>query len=594
MKMVLFDLGNTLESQDVLLPGARETLQAIEAMRDHDGNAVALALVSDFFMPSRPEEIPAIQQRYLDLLDDLGIRSFFEPVDARVTLSTTVGVFKPDRRIFEAVIAHSGLELTFSDIFFITENLEHVEAARRLGMRAVHFRGPGQTTGEVDELLDVTRLIEEFLQLPTARALLRMARSTALARCKLPPETHRARSDPAGSMAASWATFGDEVLLMTDRDWETLAQNAGRSLSELEELPSVARREHLHLVVQKGRLFQQTYPDVPVVLDRGRFLVIALAPEQARELGQRDAPCFTIQFLRDNQIVFEERSRDTFRFEPQAWIRTLLDRVSRDTLAADLNHLVSFPTRASTTAYYAEVADWARAQLATGYLTRTERFLINGQPSLNVVADKHGLRRGSRDVVLVVAHLDSVTHQHDPEAPAPGADDNASGSAGLLQMARVFKDHPAGHDLRFILFGGEEQGLLGSRHYLRHLPAEERGRIRAVINMDMIGTRNTAMDRAVLLEGADLSRGVLNGLERAGLTYTSLKIQISRMPAASDHVAFIQAGIPAVLTIEGADHTNTAIHSEHDTLDRIDYDLMLEIVRMNTAFVASALNLQSP
>lgn len=593
MKMVLFDLGNTLESQDVLLPGARETLQAIEAMRDHDGNAIALALVSDFFMPSRPEEIPAIQQRYLDLLDDLGIRSFFEPTDERVTLSTTVGVFKPDRRIFDAVIEHSRLELTFRDIFFITENLEHVEAARLLGMRAVHFKGPGQITGEVDELLDLTRLIEEFLQIPTARALLRMARSTALARCKLPPETHRARSDPAGSMTASWAVFGDDVLLMTDRDWETLTQRAGRSLSELEELQSVARRDHMHLVVQKGRLFQQAHPDVPVVLDRGRFLVVALAPDQAHELSQGDEPCYRIQFLRDNQVVFEERSRDNLRSEPQPWIQTLVDHVSHDTLAADLNHLVSFPTRASTTTHYAEAANWARAQLATGYLTRTEQFLINGQPCLNVVADKHGLRSGSQDVVLVVAHLDSITHQQDPDAAAPGADDNASGSAGLLQIARVFQNHLAVHDLRFILFGGEEQGLLGSRHYLTHLPAEERGRIRAVINMDMIGTHNTETDRAVLLEGADLSRSVLDGLERAGLTYTSLKIQTSRTPAASDHVPFIEAGIPAVLTIEGADHTNTAIHSAHDTLDRIDYELMLDIIRMNTAFIATVLDLQT-
>jgi hypothetical protein len=64
MKGVLFDLGKTLEDRDVLLPGARETLQAVQAMRDSNGEAAALALVSDFDTPDNPEQIPLIQQRY--------------------------------------------------------------------------------------------------------------------------------------------------------------------------------------------------------------------------------------------------------------------------------------------------------------------------------------------------------------------------------------------------------------------------------------------------------------------------------------------------------------------------------------------------
>jgi hypothetical protein len=76
MKGVLFDLGKTLEDRDVLLPGARETLQAVQAMRDSNGEAAALALVSDFDTPDNPEQIPLIQQRYYKLLDKLGIRSF--------------------------------------------------------------------------------------------------------------------------------------------------------------------------------------------------------------------------------------------------------------------------------------------------------------------------------------------------------------------------------------------------------------------------------------------------------------------------------------------------------------------------------------
>ena len=65
-------------------------------------------------------------------------------------------------------------------------------------------------------------------------------------------------------------------------------------------------------------------------------------------------------------------------------------------------------------------------------------------------------------------------------------------------------------------------------------------------------------------------------------------------PCDSDHVPFIDAGIPAVLTIEGADSANTDIHSARDTLDKVDFTLVAEILRMNVAFTALALGNSVP
>ena len=81
-----------------------------------------MALVSDFDMPDDPEQIPIIRQRYYEILDGLGLRSLFEPVADRVTLSAEVGVFKPDERIFLAVIEKIADGLRFGDVVFITEN----------------------------------------------------------------------------------------------------------------------------------------------------------------------------------------------------------------------------------------------------------------------------------------------------------------------------------------------------------------------------------------------------------------------------------------------------------------------------------------
>jgi FMN phosphatase YigB (HAD superfamily) len=163
VKVVLFDLGRTLEDQGVLLPGAVEALEGIQSLRDAQGQPAVLGLVSDFDMPGSPSEVPGIQQEYYAVLDGLGIRPFFEPVARRVTLSTEVGEYKPHEKVFRTALDKVRPGLPFAAALFVTENPDHVEAAGLLGMRAVHFRGPGQTTGEVTRLVDLIPLVREFL-----------------------------------------------------------------------------------------------------------------------------------------------------------------------------------------------------------------------------------------------------------------------------------------------------------------------------------------------------------------------------------------------------------------------------------------------
>jgi Zn-dependent M28 family amino/carboxypeptidase len=313
-----------------------------------------------------------------------------------------------------------------------------------------------------------------------------------------------------------------------------------------------------------------------------------------RQLDEQRLTCYGVLPLAENQIVFEVRDVAAARAVRVAWIDNLVIEVSALSLEAHLTHLVSFPTRHSTSAHYTNAARWARDQLeALNYTTRLESILVNGGPSQNIIADKRGSAAGVREVVLITAHLDSINIQGGPMAPAPGADDNGSGSAGLLEIARVFATHQSEQDLRFILFGGEEEGLFGSKQYVASLPEAERQRIRAVVNMDMIGTIN-ASTRSVMLEGASVSQGVINGLAAAAATYTTLAVETSLNPFACDHVPFIEVGIPAVLTIEGADHANSNIHSIRDTLENINYDFTQEILRMNVSFLANEIGQASP
>ncbi|GFE71908.1 M28 family metallopeptidase [Chroococcus sp. FPU101] len=389
----------------------------------------------------------------------------------------------------------------------------------------------------------------------------------------------------------SWVQFGQDALLIANEsDWQQIIQETGRRATPFKQNSNPSQKENLYLVIQKGRLFQKEHPDVPVLMDKGRFLVVELDSQQAQQWDKGDEPCYAIRPLQDYPVVFQLRSPSATRLRASTEIQNLVNQISQLSLQQTLQKLVSFPTRYSTSQFYTEAATWVKEQLdLLGYETRIDEITVRGEKSLNVIAQKQGKGTDNRELVILTAHLDSINHDDEPLGISPGADDNGSGSAGVIEIAKVLKNYEHQHDLCLVLFGGEEQGLFGSQQYVRDLTQAERSRIKAVINMDMIGSLNTATP-TVMLEGARLSQAVIDGLAYSAEIYTGLTVQTSLNPFASDHVPFINAGLPAVLTIEGADSANNAIHSANDTLTLLNDQLMLEILRMNVAFMASLLN----
>ncbi len=393
---------------------------------------------------------------------------------------------------------------------------------------------------------------------------------------------------PPLAPGTSWAQFGEETLLLEEEPEDSKPVATSSRGVRMPRRQAQVTKDQMYVVVQNGRLFQQHNPDVPVLHDRGRFLLVKLDPRKARELTDKHETCYGLVPLEENQVVFDSPQPPASR-APAPAIQAVVNKIERAAFDSSLNKLASFPTRHSTSVTFNEAVSWARMQLKDmGYSTRLQTISVNGQNSRNIIADKKGASSGARKVVIVTAHLDSINIAGGPAANAPGADDNGSGSAGLLTIAHALKGHAGSNDLRLILFGGEEQGLFGSKHYVAGISTTEKKRILAVVNMDMIGVANNPA-HAVLIEGAPISETVISGLSKAAATYTQLKVETSLTPFASDHVPFINAQIPAVLTIEGADSTNDNVHSEKDTLDKIDPEIALEILRMNVAFVAEQL-----
>ncbi|MGC4943354.1 M20/M25/M40 family metallo-hydrolase [Kribbella sp. DT2] len=361
------------------------------------------------------------------------------------------------------------------------------------------------------------------------------------------------------------ARLGDRTIL-----WCAAEQRLGRASRTV---------PGLLLVTQVGRSFQDDFPDVVPLLDHGRQLVISAADKPRRRSNHH----WRVEPLRPGVVV------DVPALGAQRVERTttdLLAQLSPAAYQADLTWFANLPTRHSLSATYTQAADFAEAKMvAHGYSTTRMPITVGAGHSENLIGDRPGAGPGPRELVLITAHLDSINHAGGPAASAPGADDNGSGSAGVLELGRVLATRSWQHDVRLILFGGEEQGLHGSKQYVAALPAADRARIRAVLNMDMIASKNSSTP-TVLLEGAAVSATQIADLTAAAATYTGLKVETSFNPFASDHVPFITAGMPALLTIEGADSANGNIHSANDTLSTLNWPLAAEILRMNTAALA--------
>jgi hypothetical protein len=178
-----------------------------------------------------------------------------------------------------------------------------------------------------------------------------------------------------------------------------------------------------------------------------------------------------------------------------------------------------------------------------------DNFTHNGYAVRNVIGVKTGTANPGR-ITMICGHLDSTS----PEAQtlAPGAEDNGSGSVGVLEAARLFGPLTTASTIYFVCFSAEEQGLVGSEH-LAQRADQENWDLQGVLNMDMVGyDRPGAPD--IWLEGFYGNPGsiaLMDLMEDVANQYTEMSVY--RYPNdgwGSDHVPFNDHGFPALLEID--------------------------------------------
>jgi phosphoglycolate phosphatase-like HAD superfamily hydrolase len=168
IRVVMFDLGMTLIDDALhLFSHVEDALAVVSNFETADDEPLRSCLVSDFKMPAPPgntAKITELFHEYLEILDQAGLRIFFEPVEERVTLSTHAGVHKPDRRIFETALQRLGVAVPLDDCLLITENAAHIEAARTtFNMKTLQFRSTGSAQFDFDSWADAPALIANLV-----------------------------------------------------------------------------------------------------------------------------------------------------------------------------------------------------------------------------------------------------------------------------------------------------------------------------------------------------------------------------------------------------------------------------------------------
>jgi hypothetical protein len=273
---------------------------------------------------------------------------------------------------------------------------------------------------------------------------------------------------------------------------------------------------------------------------------------------------------------------------PDKYVATLVELVSPTRLEAAVEALAAFHTRHTFSSNIGPAADWIVGQFtAAGYADVVRRpWTREGHSADNVVCSKPGTSTSGR-VVIVCAHYDSrMERLADATARAPGADDNASGVATMLEIARILHDVALRDTLRFVAFSGEEQGLWGSTAYANEL-AGAGVDVHRLINLDMVGrpptdgTVTVERDLGNAVSGNDAaSQAFGDVMAQATADYTSLPVKLGPIYA-SDYMPFEAKGYVTIGAYEGEGNPN--YHATSDTPATLDFGYHAAVTQLTLA-----------
>jgi Zn-dependent M28 family amino/carboxypeptidase len=330
----------------------------------------------------------------------------------------------------------------------------------------------------------------------------------------------------------------------------------------------------------------------------------------------------------------------------QAQISKILGEVSQQRIEGHIRKLVSFGTRhtmsetESTTRGIGAARRWIKAELERcgagtplqvsydSHVAPVSPRITKPTEIVNVVATLPGTQGASRDRMYVVSgHYDSrASDVMDATSDAPGANDDASGTAAIMELACVMAKYKFDATLVFMAVAAEEQGLIGARHWA--VGAREKGwNVAGMFTNDIIGSSkgddgkvdnkqvrlfaqsipatkemNETVRQLVATGGENdsISRQLARHTKEQGERYVKgFKVSVIQRPdrylRGGDHMPFLEQGYAALRFTEPAEdfaHQHQDLRTENgkvfgDTIDHVDFDYIAKVTRVNGAAMAS-------
>jgi hypothetical protein len=302
-------------------------------------------------------------------------------------------------------------------------------------------------------------------------------------------------------------------------------------------------------------------------------------------------------------------------------MESLLQQVDTASLRKNLEFIArerDASSDASTNQISAVRALLVQAMKAQQFEVVTQDSMQDGRLLQNIIGQRRGLVNEA-DVFILAAHYDAVDG-------SPGADDNASGVAGLLEAARILSKYNFNASIRIIAFDGEEQGLAGSAMYVKARAPHER--IRGVLNCDMIGNYSVEPNSQqvpdgfdqlfpeqyalvqqdgfrgnfVLLTAKDDSRFLADSFALYAARYVpklktvSLDMSgpaaVARQGSLSDHASFWEENIPAIMIGDTGPARNFHYHSANDVAKHVHYGFLRQVVQSAIATLIGLARIQ--
>ena len=330
---------------------------------------------------------------------------------------------------------------------------------------------------------------------------------------------------------------------------------------------------------------------------------------------------------------------------PDAKLRQIVQPVSGGQMEQTIEKLVSFGTRHTLSSQtdpkrgIGAAVRWAEAEMKSfGLNTLQTCDTVTGRrvPTPTKVCNSVAIQRGTErpnDVVIITGHIDSrVTDPMNFTADAPGANDDGSGTAAVIEAARVLSKHKFPGTIVYAALSGEEQGLLGGKILADYAKAQGWNVI-ANLNNDIIGNScgsdGVCNDKVVRVfsEGPrwqgheelakqirslggendapsrNISRYLDSLAERLNIGLDVMQVwRNDRFGRGGDHTEFLNAGFPAVrlsVAVEDYEHQHQDLRTEKgikygDTIDEMDFPYLEKVTKLNVAALAALASAPPP